>query len=223
MLSRSQCTWKGRTVETAGVILAIAVIAGISILGSYLRKQATRALNRGVFERGHHARGQNSTKEHIEFTAPVPAAEVTQTVRARLNLPYAAPGAFIAQLWLAQDEPGILTFAFGNKLAETFRSVLMVEDTPSGSKATYTVLTWVEGDGIVRGIPEMELLANTIRTCAAELGGVYGTAPVVSRSLPDAAAPGVAEPQQANAKFCTDCGSELVGSRFCTDCGAVLA
>jgi len=212
-------------VEALGVILVLAVIVGLSLLGSYLRKQATRALNRGVFERGHHARGQNATKEHIEFTAPVPASGVINAIRARLDLPYAAPGAFIAKLWLAQDEPGLLTFAFGNKLAETFRSVLMVEDTPSGSTATYTVLTWVEGDGIVRGIPEMELLANTIRTCAAELGGIYGTGSVASLSPPAAAAPAPAGagPEQARAKFCTDCGSELVGSRFCTDCGAVLA
>lgn len=216
-------------MEFLGVLLFVGIIAFILFLG-YLRKQATRALNRAVFDRAGHARGQDATKETVEFVVSVPPATVIDAVRARLALPVEAPGPFVAKIYLAEDRPGVLVFAYGNKVSQTFRSALTVESLPAGgSKGTYTVLNWVEGDGIVRGVPEMELLANTIRTCAAELGATYGTAvasspvPAVPMSPPASAAlfPAlIATDAGTKTQFCTSCGSAHVGNRFCTDCGA---
>lgn len=140
----------------------------------------------------------------------MPAQTVLTTVRDRLGLSTTAPAAFVAALHVIEDGPGALVFGFGNKLSQTFRSALLSEDLPSGgSRSIYRMLNWVEGDGIVRGIPEMELLANTVRAVAAELGASYGqVAPAAPASVPLP----VAE--------CAVCGSSQLGERFCTDCGA---
>lgn len=196
-------------------VLIIIAIVGISLLVGYLRNKANKALAQKVFSRGNHAKGQHATKERIEFVVPVSAEEVRRTVRERLDLPTVPPVAVIAKLYLAGDEPGRLTFAFGTKVAEAFRSTLVIEDTATGASATYLVLSWVEGDGIVRGIPEMELLANSIRACAAQLGATYGA--------PPAAEVLAATPAAAPARFCTSCGSGYLGSQFCTECGVVVA
>ena len=204
-------------MEVFGGIAILAVAIGIGALVTYLRGQASKALTRGILERGNHARGQQATKETIEFAAPVSAETVVEAVRSRLALPTAAPGAFVAQLYLESEGPGLLVFAFGNKISQSFRSALTAEDlAEGGSKSAYTVLNWVEGDGIVRGIPEMELLANTIRTVSAEFGAVYGGAVTLPALAPVPAA-------DATTATCSNCGSEQLGSRFCTDCGAVLA
>lgn len=202
-------------------MVVIAALIGFSVLVGYLRKQATRALNRAVFERGKHQRGQATTQETIEFTAPVPAATVITTVRDRLQLTTTPPTAFLAALHLIDEKPGILVFGFGTKLQLTFRSALSSDDRPGGSSSTtYQVLNWVEGDGIVRGIPEMELLANTVRAVAAELGASYGTSTVSPASPTAAPPPAAPTPLPVTPKrFCENCGSSELGERFCTACG----
>jgi hypothetical protein len=207
-------------MEALGGILALAAIVGVVVLINYLRNQATKALNQGVFSRDKHNRGQSSIKEVVEFAAPVPPERVITAVRERLSLPTDPPVAFVAALYLAGSQRDTLVFGFGNKLAQTFRSVLVSEVTDGGSRSIYRVTNWVEGDGIVRGIPEMELLANTIRSVAAELGASYGS------TFPGAAAEATvaaAEERVVAPSFCTACGSSQLGERFCTDCGAAVA
>jgi hypothetical protein len=205
-------------MEVVGAIAVIAVLLLIGWVVTYLRNQATKALNRGLLNRDGHARGQASTQETIEFVAPVPADKVIETVKARVRLAEQAPAAFVAALYLAGESPGALVFTFGNKVSQTFRSVLMSEDLPEGgSKTVYTVTNWVLADGIVRGITEMELLANSVRAVAAELGGSYGS------TLPAAEPSVTSEPVPTRAAFCTACGSPNLGERFCTDCGAAVA
>jgi hypothetical protein len=198
-------------MEAIGGIAALAVLIGIGVLVQYLRNQATKALTRGIFERGNHSRGQTITKETVEFSAPVPPERVVTAVRERLALRTDPPAAFVAVLYLAEWGTDALVFKFGNKASQTFRAMLMSENAPGGgSRTVYRVTDWVEGDGIVRGIAEMELLANTVRAVGGELGGAYGSTPVMA--LADAAMP----------KFCVSCGSAQLGERFCTACGAPI-
>lgn len=208
-------------MEVVGAIGVLVVLIIIGWVITYLRNQATKALNRGVFNRDGHARGRNSTQETIEFVAPVPARTVLDTVKARVKLAEQAPAAFVAALYLAGEAPGALVFSFGNKVSQTFRSVLMSEDLDNGgSKTVYTVTNWVLADGIVRGITEMELLANSIRSVAAELGGSYGaTLPTSPTAEPSV----TSEPVPTRPAFCTACGSPHLGESFCTDCGAAIS
>jgi hypothetical protein len=205
-------------------ILIFGVLIGVGLLVNYLRNQATKALNQKVFDRGGHARGKTSTQEIIEFSAPVPAARVISAIRDRLGLRTDQPVAFVAALYLAESRSDVLAFGFGNKVATTFRSIVMSEDTPGGGSHTiYRVTNWVEGDGLVRGVAEMELLANTVRLIAAELGGVLGSAQMPAGpsepSVPElASVPAVGARAQ-----CALCGSTELGVRFCTECGAAVA
>lgn len=214
-------------MEAVSGLLVLGVLIGLGLLINYLRNQAAKALNQKVFDRGGHARGKSSTQEVIEFSAPVPAVQVISAIRDRLGLRTDQPVAFVAALYLAESRPDLLVFGFGNKVATTFRSIVMSEDTPGdGSHTIYRVTNWVEGDGLVRGVAEMELLANTMRLIAAELGGVYGSAPVVAPlPAPSAFATPTAVTTrvvQADA-FCVMCGSSELGERFCTECGAAVA
>lgn len=213
-------------MEVLFVILGIAVIVGLSLLWGYLKRQATRALNRNVFNRGKHQRGQATTQEVIEFTAPVPAATVIAAVRDRLQLTTTPPTAFVAALHLIDEKPGLLVFGYGTKLQLSFRSALASDDLPGGSSSsTYQMLNWTEGDGIVRGIAEMELLANAVRVVAADLGGSLGPAPA-GTPAPAVAAPTAPAPTEptptVRQRYCESCGSDELGERFCTACGEAL-
>lgn len=220
-------------MEIIGGILLLGLLAGISLLVGHLRKQATRALNRNLFKRDKHNRGRATIQEEISFSAPVSAATVQATARDRLNLPHEMPAAFVAALHVIADQPGALVFGYGNKLSQTFRSALLIEDLPGGgSRATYRVLNWVEGDGIVRGIAEMELLANTVRSVAAELGASYGAVPTGMPPVPNAPTPPTRTQDAAGSvplaiqvapATCAICGSPELGERFCTDCGTAIA
>lgn len=191
------------------IVLVVLGFIGLSILGGYLRSQANKALSRHVLQRGEHARGQQLTREVIEFTVPVAPEMLISTVVSRLGLPTEAPGAFLGKLYIERVQADAVVFAFGNKLSQSFRSALTAESRGAGCVGSYTVANWTEGDGIVAGLSEMEILANTVRLIAGELGGTMGV------SAPPA--------PTAARRFCTECGSAEVGDRFCTDCGAPIA
>jgi hypothetical protein len=208
-------------------IVAIIVFVVVGLVVNYLRGQARKALAQNVFSRGNHARGQSATTEIITFHAPQTPADIVGYVVQTLALATVAPPV-VARLHLVGADERSAIFAFGNKFSESFRSAFVVDALPTGgSSAAYTVLTWTEGDGIVAGIPEMELLANSIRACASNLGGSFVEA-AVAQTVPAiavapepalAAAPAPA-PVAALSPYCTACGSAQVGSRFCTECGA---
>ena len=211
-------------MEVVGVIFALIVLLGIGWVITYLRNQAAKALNRGVFNRGNHRRGQEATQDTIEFTAPVPAAQVIASVKERLNLAEAPPLAFIAALYVAAEEGTTVVLHYGNMASRTFRAVLISRDDPGGGSTTlYTVTNWVLGDGIVRGIPEMEKIAATVRQVGVDLGAGAPSSPPAADV--DAA---LAEAEEISAhgpgiqRYCTACGSAKLGERFCTECGAPI-
>lgn len=202
------------------VVLIVLGGIGLSILFGYLRSQANKALSRHVLQRGEHARGQQLTNEVIEFTVPVAPDVLIGTVVARLGLPAEAPGAFLGKLYIERVQADAVVFAFGNKLSQSFRSALTAESRGAGCVGSYTVINWTEGDGIVAGLSEMEILANTVRLIAGELGGTLGAS---ATPVPVAPAAPIVAVAPAGPTFCTQCGSAELGDRFCTDCGAPIA
>jgi hypothetical protein len=198
-------------MAVVGVLLLIGLI-GFIVLISFLKKKAVRLLMQKVFARGTYARGKAATAEVINFSTTASAEEVITTVLNVLDPSPTAPMALVSKLVVLQQEPGLLVLGYGNKTGMNFRSSLEVVDVDGGgSSGTYRVLNWLESDGIVRAVPELELVANTIRTCATRLG--MSPSPAESSELL------AVNPAPA---YCSDCGSTELGTRFCTDCGSVI-
>jgi hypothetical protein len=198
-------------MAVVGVLLLIGLIGFIVLIG-FLKKKAVRMLMQKVFARGTYVRGKAATAEVIKFSSIASAEQFITTVLSVLNPSATLPMAFVAKLVVLQKEPGLLVVGYGNKTAMNFRSSLEVVDVDGGgSHGTYRVINWLESDGIVRAVPELELVANTIRTCASRLGTPPGPAET-------------GEPLVVNATlaYCSKCGSSELGTRFCTDCGCEI-
>ncbi len=141
-------------------IVVLAVLFGIAWgLRSILNFTARKA-NETIFQRGRHQKGEELLSTQVYFTAPSCDAE---TIRAAMlsQLSLEPAGTLKRTLELADEKVDAdgysLTFRYGNKMAENFRTNVLIQRTPggSGTQGLITVIEALAADGILTHVDEL--------------------------------------------------------------------
>ena len=130
---------------------------------------ATARLNRMLFSRSAHRRGQDATRSRLVFTSDRPAAEVLEALR--LSIPSGVQTRMFARLYVSRTTPRAVEFAYGSRLHTGFRSLVVLDDSASGGcEGSYEVRSWNEVHGLVNDLEELQELQRRMLAGLAELG-----------------------------------------------------
>lgn len=146
------------------VIIGLVVLLGIGWLLVSARDLFWKKTNQKVLMRGAHREGEQLVSQRLVFTA---GASVDQVRNAILSTVKVAPSVppVLADAHLIGTTTNEILYGYGNKLQpNSFRALLRLQSTSTGTEGSWEVLNWHRADGIVVGRSVMKRLIADIDT-----------------------------------------------------------
>ncbi|MFC0678549.1 hypothetical protein ACFFGH_11935 [Lysobacter korlensis] len=155
-------------------VVVVAVISGVWLWRQWTAV-ATKKLNQSLFSRGAHRRGQEATRARLLFASNRTAEEVGQALREGLGVEAGVPAGIRAlvleRLYVSRTTPRAIEFTFGSRLHTSFRSMVVLDDRPSGGcEGSYEVRAWEESHGLVNDLEQLQLVQRLVLAELADLG-----------------------------------------------------
>lgn len=115
------------------------------------------------------ARGMSLVKEEIHFHVQARPADVVRKVAKDSNLPRRSPRGLKFELWISHlGEQGI-EFTCSSIAATSFKAVLGVTQTDTGTEGVYAAQEWTLEAGIVCHREQLERLSRSIQRSLDEM------------------------------------------------------
>lgn len=157
----------------------------IFILICWQLSRATRSLskksNQKLFARGAHERGQTLVSQRLAFTSRGDLATIRKAILSTVVVAPSAP-ALLHDAYLIQQTDSSIIYGAGNKLHQSFRGLLTMESTATGTTGTWDIINWTLSDGIVVNQSIMNRLVADINTALRSVDPSSALRPVSNAS-----------------------------------------
>jgi hypothetical protein len=158
------------------VVVLVALLSGVWLWREWT-SVATSRLNRSLFSRTAHRRGQEVTRARLVFTSDRPAAQLHEALRGELGIPAGAQTLLFEQLYVSRTTPRAVEYTFGSRVHTSFRTMVVLDDLPAGGcEGTYEVRTWEESHGLVNDLDQLQGLQRRVLSALPEVGATVAVA-----------------------------------------------
>ena len=158
------------------IVVVVAVCSGVW-LWRESTSAATAKLNRTLFSRAAHRRGQEATRSRLVLTSDRPAAEVREALRIGLGIPTGVQSRIFERLYVSRTTPRAIEMTYGSRLYTSFRSLVVLDDVGSGGCAgSYEVRVWDESHGLVNDLDQLLDLQRRLLAGLADIGATVAQA-----------------------------------------------
>lgn len=147
--------------DTVGAVLLLAALFLAGLVVSYIRRAATRGLNKHVFDRKGNREGQQITKTDLLIHSAAPAQTLWPHIVSQVTT-RPEPHPVVQDLYEVSRGEDRIIYKYGSKLKDSFTAVVLSTASSGGTDVLVQISKWTVSDGVVANINRMQRLREEV-------------------------------------------------------------